>query len=177
MTNASKNAFHGTKTGENLRLATDAEARAYAKYMIYAENARKNGDISTAKKLSELAENEKSHAELWLYYLDEVGTTDENIELMLANEKFGAEEFYPKAAELADDEGFTEVADKFRKTAKVEVRHSKKLSELADAMRDGLSPADTEWACTNCGYTTMGNLPPEHCPLCSYPKQYFEKHS
>lgn len=177
MNNTAQNGYHGTKTQENLRIAAENEAQAHTKYIIYAEFAEKNGNISAAKKFSEFAENEKEHTELWLNYLGEINTAEENLENVIISEKFEAEEFYPNAAKIADEEGFAELAGKFRKAGTVEARHAKEFSKILEEIENpGVKkyPADTEWLCSNCGYSVKGNIPPEYCPLCSYPQNYFE---
>lgn len=178
MNNNIKNGLEGTKTGQNLRTAAANEALAHIKYTLFSDIASEAGQMEAARMFDEFAHQEKEHAELWLSYLDELDDTEENLDKAIRGETYESKEFYPEYSRIASEEGFGEISDKFRMTANAENGHSGKLSELSKQMSDGSlykGNADTTWYCTNCGYRTKGNIPPEHCPLCSYPKGYFKK--
>ncbi len=178
MTNHITSALNGTKTEESLREALSNEALGFTKYTLFAEKAHNEGYEPIARMMREFAQNEKEHAELWLGYLDEMGDTEENLDAAGRSEEFEANTFYPQAALAAKDEGFTEMAEKFRLAGMVEKSHAAALRNMLDDMRDGdlyKGDAETEWVCLNCGYRTKGNMPPERCPLCSYRQTYFAK--
>lgn len=177
--NKVRNALDGTKTAENLRQAFEKEAINFAKGSIFSAAAKQNGDISAGRTLTEQADNDRRLAELWLSYLDDIDDTLENLyELSIVKDALSGD-FYPLIAEIADEEGFDEIAEKLRLASAAKTTHSKLLGTEQDKITrpDALyseSP-DTPWVCTACGYVVMGNTPPERCPLCAYPSSYFEK--
>ena len=178
MNNTPKSGITGTKTEQNLRDAATNEALAHVRYMLFSDIAKEEGKLEASRQFSRLANHEKEHAELWLSYLDELSDPDENLDRAIRGETYESSEYYPGLAKVSDEEGFTEIANKFRMTGAVEKSHANELIKLSEAMANGLhrsENADTEWICTNCGYHTKGNMPPERCPLCSYPKKYFTK--
>lgn len=178
MTKSVKTALDGTKTQVNLRDAASNEAIAHVKYELYSKLAKSLKQFEIAELFEKLAGEELSHAELWLSYLDEISDTEQNLDSAINNESFESEVYYPELSKIAKDEGFDEIADKLSMTADVEAHHDEYLSKIYDefisnSMRNG--SAETQWHCTNCGYHTKGNLPPDRCPLCNYLKEYFEK--
>ncbi len=178
MNNNTRSGLAGTKTEQNLMEAARGEALAHTKYMLYSKMASQAGEPEVARTFENFANNEKEHAELWLGYLGELGEPEDNINSAVAGENFEASSFYPEASRVASEEGFTELAEKFRMAGTVEARHAEAYQKLSDDMAKGnmhTGNADTEWMCTSCGYRTKGNMPPEYCPLCSYPDSYFVK--
>ena len=179
MKNNHKSGLSGSKTEQNLKDAAANEALAHIKYMIYSDIAKDAGELEAARMFDKHAGHEKEHAELWLSYLDELSDTDDNLDRAIRGETYESTEYYPDYARIAKEEGFYEISDKFMMTGEVEKQHTSHLNELADAMANNQlkqGDAETEWCCTNCGYHTKGNIPPEVCPLCGYPKWYFTKH-
>ena len=173
-----QNALAGSKTEELLKQAARGEAQAFTKYMLFASLAGDEGYEPIRRLFIKTAGNEKEHAELWYGYLDELGSSEENLENALSGERFESKTFYPDAARVAKEEGFDEIAQKFAMTGAVEADHAAAFGKMADALCDGklyTGDADTGWICSNCGYRTKGNEPPERCPLCSYPKGFFDK--
>ncbi len=170
-------ALTGTRTEESLKKAFDMEAGTYARNTIYANEASKVGDISAGNALREQAANDRAAAELWLSYLDEIGDTLENLKEMSARKDSGLEDFYEALAEIADEEGFSEIAEKFRMSKRVKTNHGNMLREEMDRFESGLydNNADTAWRCSVCGYEVRGNTPPEYCPLCGFPRDFFRK--
>ncbi len=169
-------ALAGTKTEQNLMNAAKDEALAYTKYILFSEMADREGQPQVSNTLREIAQNEKEHASLWLGYLGEMGDTLENIEDSIDREDFDEKTFYPEASRIAKDEGFGEIADKFRKAGNAEHVHSRDCKKLLSDMTEGTmysGSADTEWKCLNCGCESRGNTPPDFCPLCSYPKSFY----
>ncbi len=172
-------ALDGTRTAENLRQAFTQEAEAFLKSILYAELADDDGDFSAMRALSEISDNDKRHAELWLGYLDELGDTFENLSELSVLKDTLSGNFYPLMAEIADEEGFDEIAEKMRLVAAVKDSQSRMLKEEGDriASADALysENPETRWHCRLCGYDVTGNTPPERCPLCSYPQSYFSR--
>lgn len=178
MKNNTTSGLAGTKTEQNLMEAARGEALAHTKYMIYSEMAAEAGETEAARTFKNFADNEKEHAELWLGYLGELGETEDNLNSAIQGETFENANFYPEASRIAAHEGFMELSEKFRMAGSVEGHHAKAYQRLSEDMASGNmheGNADTEWVCTNCGYRTKGNMPPEYCPLCSYPSSYFVK--
>lgn len=178
METKAQSALVGTETELLLKKAADGEANAYTKYMLYADTAAREGYEPLRLLFERLAGNEKEHAEQWLGYLDELGSTEENLENALAGERYESTTFYPEASRKAKDEGFDEIAAKLAMTGTVEENHAREYASRLEKLRNGKlynGDADTEWVCLNCGYRTRGNKPPEHCPLCSYPMGFFER--
>lgn len=172
-------ALDGTKTAENLRQAFSKEAEAFAKGNIFASIAGDEGNMSAQRTLSEHSDNDKRHAELWLGYLDELGDTFENLSELSALKDALSGNLYPLMAEIADEEGFDEIAEKMRLVAAVKDSQSRMLKDESDRIADAQAlyseSPETMWHCHSCGYNVMGNTPPERCPLCSYPQGYFTK--
>lgn len=172
-------ALDGTKTAENLRLAFEKEAHNFARGSIFSGVAANDGKTSAERTLREQADNDKRLAELWLSYLDEIGDTIENLHELSAIKDALSHEFYPFAAEIAEDEGFEEIAEKMRLAAAAKSDHSTLLKGEEERMTNPDSlyshNPETPWLCTACGYVVKGNTPPERCPLCSYPASYFVK--
>lgn len=168
--------FDGTRTQQNLMDAFNGEARAYTKYKIYGLEAGDEGLPVIRRLFDQTAENEREHAEVWLRYLGEVGNTQQNLMEAIEQEASEDENTYPQMARVAQDEGFDELAEKFRLTASVENRHKKEFEETLNGLMTGdyyKGNANTMWQCLNCGLEVRGNMPPERCPLCSYPRDYF----
>ena len=129
--------------------------------------------------MTEQADNDRRLAELWLSYLDDIDDTIENLnELSIIKDALSGD-FYPIAAEMADDEGFDEIAEKLRLAGSAKQSHSSVLkseqNKIMHPESDHSDNPETPWVCTACGYIVKGNMPPERCPLCAYPSSYFEK--
>lgn len=169
-------ALDGTKTAENLKNAFIKEAEVFARNSIFADVANKSGDISAWKTLLEHADNDKHHAELWLSYLDEIGDTFENLTELADIKSVLDSDIYPLMADIADDEGFEEIAEKMRLVSAVKKAQGGMLKKERDALDDAellySESPETKWLCRSCGYTVSGNMPPERCPLCTYPKTF-----
>ena len=178
-TNRVVSALDGTKTAENLRTAFAKEAEAFAKSSIFANIAKEDSEESARKVLLEHSDNDRRHAELWLGYLDELSDTLENLEELTALKDALSFDTYPVMADIADDEGFEEIAEKMRLVAAVKEAQSNMLREegnrIADANVMYSDNPETKWHCESCGYDIKGNMPPERCPLCAYPQSFFVK--
>jgi rubrerythrin len=180
----------GTQTEKNLLTAFAGESQARNRYTYFASKARDEGYIQIANIFTETAENEREHAKRFFKFLEggeaevqasfpagKIGTTYENLKEAEAGENYENTTMYPGFAEVADEEGFPEVADTFRNIAKVEIQHEKRYRELAENVKKGSvfkKSSSTKWKCLNCGYIHEGNEAPEQCPACLHGKKYFE---
>ena len=84
---------------------------------------------------------------------------------------------YDGFAKTAEEEGFSELAAKFRLVAAIEKRHEERYRALLKNVQMAQVFAKSEvkvWECRNCGHIVVGTQAPEVCPTCSYPKSYFE---
>lgn len=167
----------GTRTERNLTTAATEEARAHTKYELYSGVAYEDGYATVGDSLWNLSHQEKEHSELWYDYLGKIGDTRQNLEEAIATEGYEAESMYNEFANVADEEGFSEIAEKFRMVAAIENNHrdilKNTLTELRDGTLYGGAPDNAEWFCTNCGYVVTGPDAPDICPVCGYPKGYF----
>lgn len=177
MNNNVHSALEGTETHKNLTDAFGSEARSAMRYLIFAKEADAHGDNTLARLFRQLYGNEAEHAELWMRYLGEIGTDEQNIESVIASEDYEKNVMYPEFSQTAKNEGFSEIAEKMLLAANAENGHHGMLSEYLEKLRDAsLYDADdnTEWSCSNCGYTHTGYLP-ERCPLCSAARNVFKR--
>lgn len=169
----------GTKTEKNLQTAFAGESQARNKYTYYASKARKDGYEQIAALFEETANNEKEHAKLWFKYLHDgdIPDTLTNLKDAAAGENYEWSDMYAQMAKDADEEGFKEIADKFRGVAEVEKLHEKRYLKLAENIENGAvfsREGDCIWICRNCGHVEIGKKAPEVCPVCNHPKAFFE---
>ena len=169
----------GTKTEKNLMEAFAGESQARNKYTYFASKAKKEGYEQIAAIFLETAGNEKEHAELWFKYLNggQLNDTVANLEEAAAGENFEWTDMYDRMAKEADEEGFKEIAAKFRMVGAIEKHHEERYRKLAQNIKDGVvfsSDGDRIWVCRNCGHVVIGKKAPEVCPCCLHPKSYFE---
>lgn len=169
----------GSKTEKNLQEAFAGESQARNKYTYFASQAKKDGYEQIAALFLETAENEKEHAKLWFKYLEggSVRSTMENLKAAAEGENFEWTDMYARMAEEAEEEGFTEIADKFRGVAAIEKTHEERYRRLLANIEQALvfsRDGDAIWVCRNCGHVTVGKNAPEVCPVCNHPQSYFE---
>ena len=170
--------YAGTKTEKNLWEAFSGESQARTKYTFYASAARKAGYEQMAALYLETAEQEKEHAKMWFKEIHGIGDTDANLVDAAAGENAEWTDMYVRMAREAEEEGFPELAAKFRLVAEVEASHEKRYLKLLENLRkDGTfkGEAPLGWKCRNCGYIHEDNEAPEICPVCSHPQAYFER--
>ena len=170
--------YAGTKTEKNLWEAFSGESQARTKYTFYASAAKKAGYEQMAALYLETAEQEKEHAKMWFKEIHGIGDTDANPVDAAAGENAEWTDMYVRMAREAEEEGFPELAAKFRLVAEVEASHEKRYLKLLENLRkDGTfkGEAPLGWKCRNCGYIHEGNEAPEICPVCSHPQAYFER--
>lgn len=171
--------FSESRTYNNLQKAMDDEMRAFARYKIYAEKADEEKLRPVAKIFRELSNNEKEHSVLWRGILTEGNTADtlSNLESAAEGEQYEWTKMYEEYANIAAEEGYSDIADMFRRVALIEHHHDITLRSLITELKgDGLFCRESEmiWKCSNCGYLFYGKCAPEKCPVCGYPKEYYE---
>ncbi|ANX02463.1 rubrerythrin [Thermoclostridium stercorarium subsp. leptospartum DSM 9219] len=187
----------GTKTAENLLKAFAGEGQARNRYTYYAAIAEKEGYKQISNIFLETADHEKEHAKRFFQYLvdgfkDELpthvtiteasypvamGTTLENLKAAAAGEYEEWHDLYAHFADVAEQEGFPEVAHTFRMVCVSEKMHEARYKKLAENIEKGIvfvRDGKVYWKCINCGYIHEGTEPPQKCPSCGYPKGYFE---
>ena len=180
----------GTQTEQNLLKAFAGESQARNRYTFFASAAKKEGYEQIAANFLETAEQEKEHAKKFFKYLEggdvtitaaypagRIGTTLENLMAAAKGENEEWEELYPAFAKVADEEGFPEIAETFRRISQVEAEHEKRYLKLLGRIADGnffVRDHEIWWQCRNCGYTLLAKEAPIECPACQHPQAYFE---
>lgn len=183
----------GTRTAENLMKAFAGESQARNRYTYYSSVAKKEGYVQIANLFTETADNEKEHAKRFFKFLNEslngeaveinasypvgLGDTRANLLSAAAGENEEWTELYPHFADVAEEEGFKEVAVAFRKIAEVEKHHEARYRKLAANIDNGevfKKEAPVQWKCNNCGYIHTGDTAPQVCPACVHPQGHFE---
>ena len=167
----------GTKTEKNLEAAFAGESQARNKYTYFASVAKKEGYEQIAAIFTQTAENEKEHAKMWFKLLSGIGNTSENLLHAAEGENYEWTDMYDTFAKEADEEGFTEIAAKFRMVAAIEKTHEERYRKLLNnvEMKKVFEKGEmTMWECRNCGHLVMGLKAPEVCPVCAHPQSYFE---
>ena len=151
----------GTKTEKNLQEAFAGESKAHAKYNYYASKAKKDGFEQIAALFAETANNEKEHAKLWFKYLEggEIKDTVSNLKDAAAGENYEWTDMYDRMAKEAEEEGFTEIAWKFRAVGAIEKHHEERYRKLLKNIEDAIvfsRDGDCIWICRNCGHIVVG---------------------
>ena len=173
------NKYAGTKTEKNLWEAFAGESQARNKYTYFASAAKKQGFEQIAALFLKTAENEKEHAKLWFKELGELGTTEENLLHAAEGENFEWTDMYERMAREAEEEGFDELAARFRGVAAIEKMHEERYRALLQNVETAQVFEKSEvkvWECRNCGHIVVGTKAPEVCPVCNHPQAYFEVH-
>jgi rubrerythrin len=167
----------GSKTEKNLMAAFSGESEARNKYTYFASVAKKEGYEQISALFLDTANNEKEHAKMWFKELKGIGTTAENLKSAAAGENYEWTDMYATFAKEAEEEGFTELAEKFRKVAAIEKTHEERYLKLlnnVDMQKVFEKSEEIMWECRNCGHLVVGKKAPEICPVCAHPKAYFE---
>lgn len=180
----------GTQTEKNLLTSFAGESQARMRYTYFASVAKKEGYEQIAGVFMETAEQEKEHAKRFFKFLEGgmveitasypagmIGTTAENLAAAAAGENEEWVDLYPAFADIADEEGFKEIAVAFRMIAKVEAEHERRYRQLlANVEANKVFEKDEAimWQCRNCGFVFEGKKAPAKCPACAHPQAYFE---
>ena len=169
------------------------ESQARTRYTYYASQAKKEGYVQMSNIFLETAENEKEHAKRFFKFLNEslcceavdinasypvaLGDTKTNLKAAAEGENEEWTELYPEFADIAEEEGFPEIAYVWREIAEAEERHELRFRKLLANIENGTvfeKDEEVEWKCNNCGYIHKGKSAPEQCPACAHAKAYFE---
>ena len=169
----------GTKTEKNLQEAFAGESQARNKYTYFASKARKDGYEQIAALFEETANNEKEHAKLWFKYLEggEIKDTMSNLKEAANGENYEWTDMYDRMAKEAEEEGFKEIAAKFRAVGAIEKHHEERYRKLLKNIEDSVvfsRDGDRIWICRNCGHIVVGAKAPKVCPVCLHPQSFFE---
>jgi len=180
----------GSQTEKNLLAAFAGESQARNRYSYFASQAKKEGYEQIAAIFEETANQEKEHAKREFKFLKGgeveiaasfpagvIGKTVDNLKNAAAGEHHETIEMYPGFAEIADKEGFPEIAEVFRNVAIAESRHKKRYLALARNIEEGKvfkREKPVRWVCRNCGYVHEGTEAPKVCPACAHPQAHFE---
>ena len=167
----------GSKTEKNLLAAFAGESQARNKYTYFASAAKKEGFEQIAAIFLKTADNEKEHAKMWLKALGGIGDTKTNLAAAADGENYEWTDMYESFAKDAEEEGFTDLAAKFRAVGAIEKAHEERYRALLKnvEMQQVFEKSEmTMWECRNCGHLVMGKKSPEVCPVCNHPQSYFE---
>jgi rubrerythrin len=180
----------GSQTEKNLLAAFAGESQARTRYSFFSSAARKEGFEQISAIFQETSDNEKEHAQLFFEHLRGgmveiaagypagiIGPTAQNLKAAAEGEKLEWGTLYPNFANVAEKEGFKEVAGTFRQVARVEAYHERRyLKLLANVEQNRVFEKDapTKWKCRNCGFVHEGSRAPEKCPVCGHPRSYYE---
>lgn len=171
------NPYKGTQTEKNLEAAFAGESQARNKYTYFASKAKKEGFEQIAALFLKTAENEKEHAKLWFKELGGIGSTAENLKAAAEGENYEWTDMYARMAKEAEEEGFKEIAAKFRMVGAIEKHHEERYKKLVGNIEGGVvfSRGDERiWKCRNCGHIVVGKYAPKVCPVCNHPQSFFE---
>ncbi len=180
----------GTQTEKNVLTAFSGESQARNRYTYFASKAKKEGYEQIRGIFQETADNEKEHAERLFKFLEGgeaevnasfpagvIGTTKENLKEAAAGENYEHTTMYPNFADVAEKEGFPEIAAAMRAIAEAEKAHESRYLKLLENIENGevfKKDKTVRWKCRNCGYIHEGTEAPEKCPACVHPRAYFE---
>ena len=174
--------YAGTQTEKNLEAAFAGESQARNKYTYYASRAKKDGYEQIAALFLKTADNEKEHAKMWFKELHDgaVPDTVTNLNDAADGENYEWTDMYAGFAKTAEEEGFKELAAKFRLVADIEKHHEERYRALlknVEAQEVFQKSEVKVWECRNCGHIVVGTKAPQICPACAHPQSYFEVHA
>ena len=171
------NPYAGTQTEKNLEAAFAGESMARNKYTYFASVAKKEGFEQMSAIFLKTADNEKEHAKMWFKELKGIGTTAENLAAAADGENYEWTDMYENFAKTAEEEGFPELAAKFRAVGEIEKHHEERYRALLKniEMQEVFKKSEVKvWECRNCGHIVVGTNAPDVCPVCNHPQSYFE---
>ncbi|MFI3260909.1 MAG: ferritin family protein [bacterium] len=169
--------YEGTKTEQNLMSAFAGESQARNKYTYFASVAKKEGYEQISEIFLKTADNEKEHAKMWFKELAGIGSTTDNLEAAANGENFEWTDMYETFAKEAEEEGFRELAVKFRAVGKIEKEHEERYRKLLSNIQEEKVFEKEEivtWECRNCGHKITGKKAPKICMVCNHSHSYFE---
>lgn len=188
MTTAKKN-IRGTKTEKCLIDAYVSESEAYTRYTYYSAQATKESYFPIARIFDETAANELRHSKVFFKYLEggdvdiqlkvsagTIGDTASNLAQAARSERIEGVDQYTQSARIADEEGFTEIAEHFRAIAEIELRHERRFNRYLKQVKEGTvwkREKPIKWQCLVCGYVYEGTEPPVECPACDHPREHY----
>jgi rubrerythrin len=180
----------GSQTEKNLLKAFAGESQARNRYTFFAKQAAKEGYEQIAAVFLETAGNESQHAKEYFRHLEgglveitatypagAIATTAENLLAAAEGENEEWTDLYPAFADVAESEGFKEVAESFRQITKVEEKHEARYRKLLGNIEKDLvfaRPEPVKWICRNCGFVHEGHTALKVCPACGHPQAYQE---
>ncbi len=180
----------GTKTEKNLLASFAGESQARNRYTYFASQAKKEGFEQISFIFADTADNEKEHAKRFFKFLEGgmveitasypagvIGTTAENLAEAAEGEHEEWAILYPAFAQIADEEGFPEIAKLWREVAKAETGHEARYRKLLANVKEGKvfkKDGSVKWRCRNCGYIHEGAEAPDKCPACDHEQAHFE---
>ena len=174
------NKYARTQTGKNLHTAHAGESEARNKYTYFASVAKKEGFEQISALFQKTADNEKAHAKMCFKELNGIGDTAANLLAAAEGENYEWTDMYEGFAKTAEEEGFPELAVKFRMVGAVEKHHEERYRALlhdVDAAEVFAKSEVKVWECRNCGHIVVGTNAPQVCPVCAHPQSYFEIHA
>ena len=169
--------YEGTKTERNLEAAFAGESQARNKYTYFAGIAAAEGFQQIAALFQKTAENEREHARMWFRELGGMEGTAENLAAAAAGENYEWTDMYAGFAEVADEEGFHELAETFRRVAEIEKRHEERFRALLHNVENHevfRKSTVKVWECRACGHVVVGTEAPATCAVCNHSQSYFE---
>ncbi|NLV35203.1 MAG: 4Fe-4S binding protein [Clostridiaceae bacterium] len=172
-----ENKYAGTKTEKNLAEAFAGESQARNKYTYFANIAQREGYDQIAELFLKTARNEQEHARVWFEELGNLGKTAENLLKAAEGENYEWTDMYDRFAKDAEEEGFKDLAARFRRVAAIEKAHEERYRALlnnVEMQKVFEKGEETMWECRICGHLVMGKKAPEVCPVCKYSQSFFE---
>lgn len=166
------------------------ESQARMRYTYFASAAKKEGFEQIAAIFTETAEQEKEHAKRMFKYLEGgmvevnasfpagiIGRTIDNLQAAAAGEYEEWSSLYPEFADIAEKEGFYEIAAMYRNISVAEKAHEERYRAFVKNIETAsvfAKEGEVVWQCRNCGYIHVGKEAPEVCPACIHPQAHFE---
>ncbi len=186
------------KTVENLAKAFIGESQARNRYTLYAKVAKKEGYEQLSEIWLNTAENEREHAKWAMRMINSLkeeadedlseitveadaptilGDTVDNLKASIEGEHYENTQMYPEFADAAEEEGYEDIAERLRAIGRVEEHHEERFTRILKGVEAGTDfnkGSSVKWVCRKCGYIHEGTEPPEKCPSCDHPTEYFE---
>jgi rubrerythrin len=182
--------LQGSQTEKNLLMSFAGESQARNRYTFFASQARKEGYEQIAAIFLETAEQEKAHAKTFFKLLEGgnveitatfpagvIGTTEENLKAAAHGEYEEWSDAYPAFAKTAEEEGFPQIAAKWKAIAKVEAAHEARYKKLLDNIQTNTvfkKSEEVSWQCRECGFVHFAHSAPNLCPSCDHPQAFYQ---